>query len=196
VLIVVALLIGVYQIWQTYGKAPKFATGYDQAAAYVLEHSESPTVFFDGYNNGYFTYFMRAKDSDRSMWVLRGDKLLTSTSIAGRNRLEVHIDDAAGIDALLDRFGPQFVVVESRNTIGLDAHDVLREHLAASSNFLLRETIPVDTGTPSTREPLDDLDLLIYERVNRPRPTGGVLELRLPVVGQTLQIPLREIGSR
>lgn len=195
-LVVIALLVGGYQIWQVYAKAPKFATGYDTAAAYVLEHSESPTVFFDGYNNGYFTYFMRAQDPQRSMWVLRGDKLLTSTSIGGRNKLEVHIEDAAGIDQLLDRFGPQFIVVESRNTIKLPAHDVLREHLKASDDYQLRKTIPVDTGEPSTRQPLDDIDLLVYEHVNRPQPTGGVLELRLPVVGQTLQIPLRDIGSR
>jgi hypothetical protein len=195
-LISIALLIGAYQVWQVYARAPKHATGYDIAAAYVLEHSESPTVFFDGYNNGYFTYFMRAQDLERSMWVLRGDKLLTSTSIGGSNRLEVHIDDAAGMDELLQRFGPQFIVVESRNTIGLPAHDVLREHLKASDDYLLRQRIPVSTGQPSTREPLDDLELLIYEQVNRPEPTGGVLELRLPVVGQTLQIPLRDIGSR
>jgi hypothetical protein len=195
-LIVLAVLIGVYQAWQLYAKVPKFATGYDEAAAYVLAHSTSPTVFFDGYNNGYFTYFMRAQDPQRSMWVLRGDKLLTSTSIAGSNMLEVHVEDAAGIDALLDRFGPQFIVVESRNTVGPPVHTLLREHLADSSDYKLAKTIPVDTGEPSTRQPLEDLELLIYEYVNRREPTGGVLELRLPVVGQTLQIPLREIGSR
>jgi hypothetical protein len=194
--VLLAVGIGAYQVWQVYARAPKFATGYDEAAAYVLEHSESPTVFFDGYNNGYFTYFMRAHDPERSMWVLRGDKLLTSTSIAGDNMLEVHIDDAAGIDAMMDKLGPQYIVVESRNTIDLPAHAVLREHLEASSDYALRQTIPVDTGTPSTRAPLDDLDLLIYERLNRSAPTGGILELRLPVVGQTLQIPLRDLDSR
>jgi hypothetical protein len=195
-LLAILAAIVLYQVWAVYQRAPKFATGYDDAAAYVLEHSESPTVFFDGYNNGYFTYFMRALDPKRSMWVLRGDKLLTSSSIASHNRLEVHIEDAAGIDALLDRFGPQFIVVESRNTIGPPVHGILRNHLATSDSFVLRDTIPVDTGNPSTREPLKDLDLLVYERVNRPTPTGGILKLHLPVVGQTLEIPLRDIGSR
>jgi hypothetical protein len=195
-LILIAVLVGIYQLWQVYAKPPKFATGYDEAAAYVLAHSASPTVFFDGYNNGYFTYFMRAQDPERSMWVLRGDKLLTSTSIAGNNMLEVHIDDAAGIDSLLDEFGPQFVVVESRNTIGPPAHDVLRKHLKASEDYQLRKTIPVSTGKPSTRRPLDDLNLLVYEHINRPEPKGGILKLRLPVIGQTLRIPLRNIGSR
>jgi hypothetical protein len=195
-LLVIAIAIGAYQLWQVYERSPQFATGYDQAATYVLEHSESPTVFFDGYNNGYFTYFMRAQDPERSMWVLRGDKLLTSTSIGGSNMLEVHIEDAAEIDALLDRFGPQFIVVESRNTIGPAVHTVLRTHLASSDRYALRKTIPVDTGEPSTRPPLDDLELLIYEQMNREAAAGGVLELRLPVVGQTLQIPLRDIDSR
>jgi hypothetical protein len=195
-MIVLAVLIGAYQSWLAFERDPKFATGYDAAAAYVLAHSESPTVFFDGYNNGYFTYFMRAQDPERSMWVLRGDKLLTSTSIGGRNMLEVHIDDQAGMDAMLDRFGPQFIVVENRNTIGLPAHDILREHLKTSEDYRLHKTIPVETGEPSTREPLKDLTLLIYEHVGRPQPSGGILELRLPVVGQTLQIPLRDLGTR
>ena len=195
-LLVLAIAIGAYQIWQTYARAPKFATGYDEAAAYVLAHSESPTVFFDGYNNGYFTYFMRAQDPNRSMWVLRGDKLLTSTSIAGGNMLEVHIDDEAGIAELFDRFGPQFIVVESDNRIGPKQHTMLREHLASSDDYALRKTIAVDTGQPTTRAPLRDLNLLVYERMNRTVPTGGILELRLPVVGQTLQIPLRDIGTR
>ena len=47
--LVVAVGWNIVSVWQ---KAPKYATGYDEAAEFVLAHSESPTVFFDGYNNG------------------------------------------------------------------------------------------------------------------------------------------------
>lgn len=185
-----------WQVWVIYDLEPKYATGYDRAAAYVLENSRSPTVFFDGYNNGYFTYFMRALDAERSMYVLRGDKLLSSTSIAGSNRLAVHVEGRDGIVDLLDRYGPQFVVVEDRNTIGIPVHDTLRELLKEDGRFKLVESIRVDTGVPSTREPLRDVTLLIYEDTQRKTPDEGILELRLPVVGQTLRIPFRAVGDR
>lgn len=185
-----------WQVWAVYDLEPKYATGYDRAAAYVLENSRSPTVFFDGYNNGYFTYFMRALDAQRSMYVLRGDKLLSSTSIAGSNRLAVHVEGSEGIIDLLDRYGPQFVVVEDRNTIGIPVHDKLRDLLKKHARFNLVESIAVDTGEPSTREPLQHVTILIYEDTERKTPDEGILELRLPVVGQTLRVPFRAVEDR
>jgi hypothetical protein len=185
-----------WQVFAVYQIAPKYATGYDEAAQFVLEHSESPTVFFDGYNNGYFTYFMRALDPARSMYVLRGDKLLSSTSIAGRNRLEVHAEDERDIIGILEQYGVQYVVVEDKNTIKIPIHDVLRRILKQNSRFELAKTIPVDTGSPSTREPLAGVTLLIYEMRDRGAPKDGILELRLPVVGQTLRVPLRGLQER
>jgi hypothetical protein len=189
-------LVVVGQVWQVYRMEPRFATGYDAAARFVVERSNSPTVFFDGYNNGYFVYFMRAFDPARSFYVLRGDKLLSSTSIAGTNKLKVHAHNANDIDAILDQFGPQYIVVEDRNTIGIPIHATLRDHLRQSARFRLVKTIPVDTGHPSTREDLDNLNLLIYERLDRTAPRDGVLELRLPVVGKTLRIPMRDLRPR
>jgi hypothetical protein len=191
----IMLVVG-WQLIAIWLLTPRFATGYDQAAAYVLEHSESPTVFFDGYNNGYFIYFMRALDPERSMYVLRGDKLLSSTSIAGKNQLEVHAQDTDDINDILDQFGPQFIIVEDLNTIRIPIHDVLRSMLANDSRYRLVQTIPVDTGEPSTRPPLAGVSLLIYEKLDHKPPRDGILRLRLPVVGQTLEVPLRDLGAR
>ena len=113
---------------------------------------------------------MRALDPQRSMYVLRGDKLLSSTSIGG-NRLEVHAHDADDVKALLDRFGIQFVVVEDKNTIGIPIHGVLKgEVLKADERFELVKRIPVDTGVPLTRSPLEGVSLLIYEVRGRGLP--------------------------
>jgi hypothetical protein len=192
-----ALLVACgWQVWAIYQSNPKYATGYEAAAAYVLAKSASPTVFFDGYNNGYFVYFMRALDEERSMYVLRGDKLLSSTAIAGRNRLEVHAEGVDDILDIFDRYGPQYIVVEDKNTIGIPVHGKLRNLLRERTRFRLVEAIPVDTGSPSTREPLEGVTLLIYEDMERKVPSEGILELRLPVVGQTLRIPFRPVGER
>lgn len=185
-----------WQVFSIYQIAPKYATGYDDAARFVLENSESPTAFFDGYNNGYFTYFMRAFDPERSMYVLRGDKLLSSSSIGGRNMLEIHAKDADDVREMLWKYGVQYVVVEDKNTIEVPIHNLLRRVLERDPRFRLVKTIPVDTGTPSTREPLEGISLLIYEVRDRGKPQDGILELRLPVVGQTLRVPLRGLQER
>lgn len=185
-----------WQLYAVYQINPKHATGYDQAAQFVLDNSQSPTVFFDGYNNGYFTYFMRALDPQRSMYVLRGDKLLSSSSISSKNMLELHAENEADILEMLDRHGFHYVVVEDENTIDVPIHGLLRELLKEEERFQLVERIPVDTGTPTTREPLEGVSLLIYEVLDRSEPQDGILELHLPVVGQTLRVPLRGLTDR
>ena len=88
---VLVVAISIFQINKTYEKPLKYATGYDSAAQYVLQNcGASPIVLFDGYNNGYFTYFMRALDPKKSMYVLRGDKLLSSSSVFSSYQLEIN----------------------------------------------------------------------------------------------------------
>lgn len=184
------LLVG-YQINLVYEKEPMVSYGYDEAAAYVLEHSGSPTVFFDGYNNGYFTYFMRAKDPERSMYVLRGDKLITSSSIAPYNKMAVHANTSDDIKKILDDYSVEYVVVESENRIGPKSHDILRELLKTGS-FDLEKRIPIKTN----RAVLSNQDLLIYRYRERKQPTADFIVLHLPVVGKTIRVPFRQGTER
>jgi hypothetical protein len=189
VLIVLIFLAG-YQVQKIYARPLNYATGFDKAASYVLENSESPTVFYDGYNNGYFTYFMRALDPERSMYVLRGDKLLTSSAISSKNRLEVHADSREDIQSILAKYGVQYIVIESRDESGLDIHQQLRGFLH-DGPFELDKSIEVE----STRPPLRGQQILIYKYLNRQPITADYMELRLPVVGQTIRVPIRKLHS-
>ncbi len=180
----------VYQMNVVYAKAPAYATGYDQAAAYVLEHSTSPTIFFDGHNNGYFIYFSRVFDPSRSMYVLRGDKLLSSSAIFSSHWLEVHAHSDNDIQAIFDRFGVEYIVVESADRTGLFIHQELRRFLQAGP-FELQKTIDVQ----SNRWPLRGQKLLIYRYAHPKTPEASVMEMRLPVVGQTLRISVDDIRS-
>ena len=180
------LLTAGYDVYQVYSRPPNYATGYDQAAAYVLKNSQSPTVFVDAYNNGYFTYFMRSQDPNRSMYVLRADKLLTSSSISAKNRLSVHVKDREGIRGILDRYGIELIVVESRDQTGIAIYQELRRFLKEGPfDEVMR--IPVK----STRPPLMNQDLVIYRYRDYKPAKGGILELHLPVVGQTIKVPIR-----
>jgi len=184
--VLLLLLVG-YQIHLNYRYSPAYASGYDTAARHVLAHSQSPTVFFDGYNNGYFTYFMRALDPVRSMYVLRGDKLLTSTAIGGHRWLEVHAQTRDDIQRMFDDYGVEFVVVESKDWSGMEIHQQLRDYLR-SGPFRLDARIPIETN----RQPLRDRSLEIYRYQNYQPVTAEYLKLRLPVVGKTIQVPFRQ----
>lgn len=190
VFLVLAVLVSGYQVQKIYSSPLNYATGYDEAAAYVLGHSESPTVFFDGYNNGYFTYFMRAGDPQRSMYVLRGDKLLSSSSILATHWLDVHAQSEQDILSIFDNYGIQYVVVESNDTFSVSIHEKLREFLKTGP-FQLEKEIAVQ----SSRSMLMDQRLLIYRYLNAKPPSADYLELRLPVVGQTLRVPVQNLRN-
>jgi hypothetical protein len=180
-----------YQSFLAWQRSPSYATGFDEAARYVLANSESPTVFFDGYNNGYFTYFTRALDPGRSMYVLRGDKLLSSSSIVAKHWLEVHAQTDKDIRKILDDYGVQYVVVESKDVGGVEIHQRLREFLVKGP-FRLAANIPVSTNRP----PLKGQNLLIYEYLERKGMAAETIKLRLPVVGQTVTVPMRALPER
>jgi hypothetical protein len=183
--IVITILI--YQINKTYEKQLDYATGYDSAAQYVLQNcGESPAVLFDGYNNGYFTYFMRALDQKRSMIVLRGDKLLSSSSIFSNHRLEIHAFSQKDIKNIIDEFGISCIVIESRETSNIEIHRIFREYLSSGPFQLVNEII-VD----SNRVHLKNQSLKIYRYLQLKPPTADYLIINLPVVGQILKIPYR-----
>lgn len=188
-ILTLALLAAVsYNVFESLRKQPQFATGYDQAAQFVLQNSQSPTVFFDGYNNGYFTYFMRAADPQKSMYVLRADKLLTSSAINNSIWLEVHAKTEADIERMLQEYGVELVVLESRDTSGIDIHQRLRR-LVGGDGFQRLASIPV----VSNREPLQQQTLDVYRYLRAKPLTAQYLTLKLPVVGQTIKVPLRTL---
>jgi len=177
-----------YQVTQVYARTPHYASGYDQAARYVLKHSQTPTVFVDAYNNGYFTYFMRALDPARSVYVLRADKLLSSSSISAKHWLEVHAHSQEDIRKIFDGYGIVYIVVESKDRSGVEIHRELRNYLKTGPFQLVKE-IPV----LSNRPPLVGQKLLIYRYLEPKTITADYLELRLPVVGQTIRVPMRKV---
>ena len=176
---------------QTYRLQPQYATGYDEAAAFVLQNSKSPTVFFDGYNNGYFTYFMRAADGERSMHVLRADKLLSSSAINPNMWLEIHAHSDADIQRMLDQYGIDLIVVEDRDVSGIEIHQRFRQFLQ-TSRFQRLASIPVQ----SNRNNLRGQRLSVYRYLEAKPMTAEYLILKLPVVGQEIKIPLRKFSAR
>jgi len=80
------------------------------------------------------------------------------------------------------------IVVESKDQLGVNIHRDLREHLR-SGPFQLAKEISVNNNRP----PLMAQKLLIYRYLEPKTITADYLELRLPVVGQTIKVPMRKV---
>ena len=176
-LVVVAL--AAWQAVQTFRMPLQRATGYDEVARYVLERSESPVVMFDGFNNGYFTYFMRALDEERGMWVLRGDKVLSSSALMSNRSLEVHAETEEDIKSILDRFGVEYVAVEQRDLSRVEIHNVLRRYLE-SGPFELELSVPV----LGRRRFLEGQSLFVYRYLEASGPEVSEISIPVPLVGR------------
>lgn len=178
--------LAAFQTYTVYKIQPGYATGYDAAAQFVLDNQQVPTVFIDAYNNGYLTYFMRALDADKSTYVLRADKLLTSSSISSKQWLEVHVQTTDGIKRLLDDYGVDLIIVESRDLSGIEIHQKFRDYLK-NGPFQLLKSIEIESSRPL----LQNQQLLIYRYLDRKQPTENYIKLRLPVVGKTINVPIK-----
>jgi Dolichyl-phosphate-mannose-protein mannosyltransferase len=174
--------IAIFQVTQVYAIAPYYTTGYDRAAQYIVDHRASSMVFFDGDYNGNFIYFVRAFDPDRSIFVLRADKLFMSSG----DELKVQAHMRRGIAEILDKYGVTDIVVLSREESSIVIHHELRRFLD-SGPFRLVHTIPVESNFPDANA---GNTLKIYRYLEAKPRTADRLELRLPLVGATINAPL------
>jgi len=166
------------------------AEGYEDAAEYVLHNTKSPVIFFHGYANGQFIFFVRQNDPDRESVILRGSKIITSSSVTDKNKLQIHLHSAEDIYERFSDYSVHFVVVESNNTTDIEIYDELRELLRDTSKFKLHRTIPVNSNITL----LKGQNLLIYENMGyKDRSKDRVLTLPLPIVGKTINIKLNKL---
>ena len=189
---VVLSFIVIYQISLVYYKTlPIYIKGCDEAVRYILRENPMPVVFFDGSCSSYFTYLMRSLDSKKSMYVLRGDKLLSSHSIYPKKNLKVHAHSREDIEKIFDKYGILYIVVQNEDwTGGIEIHQELRVFLD-SGPFRLVEEFPIESNIND----LKGAKLKIYKYLNAKPIIADYLELRLPSVGQMLKIPIRHLQA-
>jgi len=179
-----ALLIG-WQGAQAYWKEPQRSVGFQEAARLAVELSETPVIFVDAYNNGYFTFFVRAFDSGRAKYVVRGDKLLSSSAVDTTTWAQQHVESRAGLIAMLKRSGADILVLEEDNYTEFPIHDLLRE-VVKGEGFKLLAEIPIESTLPRYR----DQSILLYrflDNTGNDKPKG--ISLPLPIIGKELYVP-------
>lgn len=176
-------------LWLSVRQMPQFVGGFKEAAAVAMAVSPGPVLLVDAWNNGYFTFFVRALDPERRYFVLRGDKLLTSSAVESTTFLQMHARSAEDVRSILDQHSVNVLVVEADNYTGLDIHSTLRE-IVAGRDFVLRDRIPIISRLPRYQHQ----DLLVYEYTSGSAAPAGTLILKLPIVGKELHVPAD--GSR
>ncbi len=182
--VIVLVAIVIYQISYIYKKPLFYIRGYDEAVHYILRKNQTSTIFFDGRHKNYFIYLMRVLDEKKSMYVLRGNKLLTSSSITPGHWLKIHAYSHDDIKRIFDTYGISYIVVEKEDWTGIEIHKELRSYLNSGPFRLIKE-IPIETNRwqPQT--------LRIYQYLHAKSITEDCLELRLPSVGKTLNVSIQ-----
>ena len=167
------------------------AHGYEQAAAFVVEHPVGSTVMFAGdVDTGYFTFFVRKHDSARKAIVLRADKLLT-TSMMGSVAAEDRISNPDQILEIMRKFGVGHVVVEDRRSESKVQNWLLDD--LKTSRYVERLRLPIDSASGR----LKNTSLVVYEVANATLAAPDArLDIRLPLVSQQIDIPLSDLIDR
>ncbi len=133
----------------------EFVSGYEEAAQMVLDEQAEGTVFFAGYLNANFIFFVRKHDPARSVGVSRASKDIFDTEIMAKYGVEMKARTERDVIALLCKKGVRHIVVEDRNLFdsaeegegyALVRSAITRAEQSGRARFL-RE-VPVSSNVP------------------------------------------------
>jgi hypothetical protein len=156
-----------------------YVSGYETAARLVYSLPNSGTILFAGKHDGNFIFHMRNLDQERKRIVLRGDKTLVSMSVHKYFGVQSNVSDSTSVQALLAKHGVRWIVVESRDIVGLAEFKLLHKTLQGP-DYRLVESVPVSTNVPEFKE----LKVLIYENLVLQLPENGRIRIDYPYLGR------------
>jgi hypothetical protein len=178
-LMVLVIGTGVY----TWRDAPTpFVDGYREAAEWIArEAPKDAVVVFSGKRDGSFIFNMRTIEARRDISVIRADKLLLD--IAVRRTIGVRQKDLSEqqIGDLLDHDGVSYVVAQDDFWTDLPAMSRFQAVLR-SPHFQAVGWIPVVANVPT-----EDRSLTVYRNMNDISAGPHMVDLRLPIIGETVK---------
>jgi len=169
----------------------RYVSGYDTAARFVDGLPNSGAILFAGKHDGNFIFHLRKLDRDRQRVVLRGDKTLVSMSVHKYFGVRSHVANAASIQTLLNEHSVRWIVVESRDLVGLKEFKLLNEVLKGPEYRQVAK-IPVATNVPEFK----DVDVLVYENLGLSLPPDGRVRIAYPYLGKSYEFTFRDSRDR
>jgi hypothetical protein len=186
----VAVAVG-HQVWLGAHTPAPTTSGYEGAARFVVQQPRATSIMFSGeIDSGLFVFFVRKYDPDRAQIVLRADKVLT-TSFMQHAAIEERISSPAEIFDALQRFGTRYVVVEERAT-NVRVLGWVQEAVHTDS---FRELYRAPLVSDDPRMPNAWIGVYEYRHATAPA-ADAVLDIKLPIAGQRLAVPVRELLDR
>jgi hypothetical protein len=188
-----ALVIG-GTAWLACKDPAPFVRGYEEAARYVVAHTErSPVCLFDNFLNGNFIYQVRRHDPDRRLWVLRGDKVFYSVLCDPHVGYQEWAKGKDDLLALIFRYDPELIVVEEPQVyhplpLAAVLRAALREH---PERFRLETVIPVDSNHPL----FQGVSLEVYRNLLRNERQERRLEVEMLGLRRSIQAMIRPKGG-
>jgi len=182
------MVIGVgYQSVLAYQAEPQYATGYEDAARYIVENKQSGTVMYSGiYDTGFFIFFVRKHNADNDLIILRADKVLATSNMMSIS--DDRIKDRSEIYEQLNEFGVRYVVLEETSSES-QALRWLGEEVK-SDRFILRKQIIIK----SNNQKIEGVPLSIYEYKGHNSPRDGqLLRMNIPLMGDSIVVPLKDL---
>ena len=163
-------------------------SGYKEVATFLAQVAPDEPVFFDGFYDGIFTFYMRAGDPGFRRRVVLGSKLLyTSAVFPGWQQQEFVNSPQEVIDVLRQRGGCRWIAVEmGAETEGFIPMQHLREAVKTSAFEFVR-------SFPITAHNTDRVD--VY-RLTLPVVSVDEVELPFAVLGPNVKYRVRPIPSR
>lgn len=169
----------------------RYVSGYDIAANLVYGLPNSGAILFAGKHDGNFIFHIRQLDQDRQRVVLRGDKTLVSMSVHKYFGVRSHVSDAADIQTLLNGLGVRWVVVESRDLVGLKEFKLLYETLKGPG-YRLVATVPVSTNVAE----FAGVNVLVYENLGLQLPASGRVRITYPYLGKSYEFSFPDAATK
>jgi hypothetical protein len=185
---IVLTVIGGYQFALAFESKPQYASGYEEAARYVVDNRRGESVLFHGMMGTrlYFIFFVRKHDPDRELIVLRSDKMLVSkredVGVAERfkNREKLY--------GLLNDFGTGYVVIEEKKFEPRRSQWLIEE--VKSKGFTLSKRIPI----VSNDHRLENASLAVYAYNGYTAPNlEKMLRIDIPAMGDSISVRLGDL---
>jgi hypothetical protein len=184
---IVFFLIASYQFSIAFQRTLSYASGFNQAARYVVENRKGESVLYSGvYDTGYFIFFVRKYNPERDLPVLRADKIM-ATSMMSRI-IEERLANREDIYKVLRNFGVGYVVLMDTET-GSRSLEWLREEVK-SSKFNLRKKIIIRSNDGR----VDNVPLVIYEYNEYTSSSeDAFIHMNIPLMHGVIEVPFRDL---
>ena len=181
----VVLSLCVAQAWMAAKTRVPRVQGFREIVAFIEGVAPNEPVFYDGYYNNVFTFYVQARDRGYQRQVVLGAKLLYASAINPMWRYRSYVSSSEDVvEALQTRGGCRWLAIEmSEQAKQVPAASVLRDAVQGPQ-FELVQSFPV--SGPG----LDRID--VYRFKLNPRPTDEA-DLPFPILGEGTRFKVRPI---